>query len=813
VRDVELPVKLLSILENGLFIFGRVLRLPVIVLAWVCMASVMSAATQSQVVVSGIVSDTSGGVVPGARVEAIVNGRVFTVATSDSSGSYRLVLSLGTVYQLRVSVNGFTTVTLEPVVARYDSVANVELRVGALNQTIVVTASGTERSLANVAESISVFTSEDLEAIGAMSVADVLRIVPGFNLEATGREGSMVSLFSRGAESDYNLVIIDGVRVNISGGEFDFSRISAGEIDRVEVVRGSQSALYGSDAIGSVIQVFTKRAGASEVPVFSGSFEGGNFNTRRGDLQLVGGANNRVDYRLGVAIRGTDGAFADVLDEKDRFDQATYNFGVGALINNRISIRTGLRYSNARGRLVGPIAYGSRDTGSGYNTTNLSWSLESEHVWTPVVRGTARVGYFRYSANHYDTVADPTYNLHAILSGTPGRKFPNSPRLERFVEEAEFSAITKGIQSLRPGQLLATTPWGISDYLFTLATKFRRPTFDYTAAWTWQQDQVLSAGYAWERQSDPLLAGLKITNHAYFAQQQFTVADDWFLSLGARVDDNSHFGINISPKLSVGGYPVPFADQSLSSFKVFASVGRGLKNPSFGELFGSTYADGNPNLGPETAVTIDAGAELTFDSQRVKGSVTYFNSKYRDQVAYFSTGFGIDGEPDFINVNGSESNGWEIAMALQRPLAGVTGAVTYSYVDTNVTATVSSSQQFQAGQPLLRRPKHAGTLHVGYQKGPASINIDVRWVGQRHDSGFLFMTSVPTSQYDEVTSVDVTVNPSHTLVGLGAEVEAHEALKLFIRVDNLTDELYESALGYPGSPRSVVVGMRFTIGR
>ena len=87
-------------------------------------------------------------------------------------------------------------------------------------------------------------------------------------------------------------------------------------------------------------------------------------------------------------------------------------------------------------------------------------------------------------------------------------------------------------------------------------------------------------------------AGFEITNHGYFAQQQFTIADDWFLNVGARVDDNSHFGTNTSPKVSVGGYPVPFADGPLSSVKVFASVGRGIKNPTFGELFGSTFVDG-----------------------------------------------------------------------------------------------------------------------------------------------------------------------------------------------------------------------------
>ena len=152
-------------------------------------------------------------------------------------------------------------------------------------------------------------------------MAEVVQQIPGLNVESTGREGSIASLFSRGGESDYNHVLIDGVRMNVSGGQFDFSRVSASEIERVEVVRGAQSALYGSDAIGSVVQIFTKRGSPSEPPRVSGSVEGGTFNTVRSDLRLLGGAGARVDYQVGTAYRGSNGAFEDRLPDPDRFDQ------------------------------------------------------------------------------------------------------------------------------------------------------------------------------------------------------------------------------------------------------------------------------------------------------------------------------------------------------------------------------------------------------------------------------------------------------------------------------------------------------------
>ncbi len=162
---------------------------------------------------------------------------------------------------------------------------DVTLQVGGVSDTLIVTASGAAESRASVTSSVTVATAEDIHAMGASQLSDVLRFVPGFAIEGNGREGGLISAFSRGGESDYNLVLIDGVRVNTQGGFFDFSRVGAGEIERVEVVRGAQSALWGSDAMGSVVQVFTKRAGTNDAPQVSGSVEGGTFNTWRGDTR------------------------------------------------------------------------------------------------------------------------------------------------------------------------------------------------------------------------------------------------------------------------------------------------------------------------------------------------------------------------------------------------------------------------------------------------------------------------------------------------------------------------------------------------
>jgi vitamin B12 transporter len=323
----------------------------------------------------------------------------------------------------------------------------------------------------------------------------------------------------------------------------------------------------------------------------------------------------------------------------------------------------------------------------------------------------------------------------------------------------------------------------------------------------WMPGQAMTGGYEFERDSDPLSAGFEFTNHAYFVQQQFRLQDRWTVTAGGRVDDNSRYGTHVSPKLSLGGLLVPQTAGALSSVKVFANVGTGIKNPVFGELFDSSFADGNPDLRPEQARTADVGVEATFADQRFRSALTYFDSRYTDQVAFRSTGFGRDGRPDFLNIAGSKADGVELELAMQRPAAGFTAAASYAFVDTEVTAATSPGPQFQPGQPLLRRPKHSGFLRFGYAAGRATVNLDARIVGQRHDAAFIGLAAVPGGQ-----SVDITVNPGYTVIGLGAEYRVRDEIGVYLRVDNVADEAYESALGYPGMPRAVVAGVRFGVG-
>ena len=769
----------------------------------------------SAIAVRGTITDPSGGVVADSRVSALVAGRVVARVMSAPDGRYQMTVPAGVPFQLRVMHEGFADEVVDVEGTTSEVMRDVTLQVGGLSDTLVVTASRGLEDRARVTHAVTVATAADIAALGASSLADVVRVVPGLTVESTGREGALTSLFSRGGESDYNLVLIDGVRTNLSGGQFDFSRIAAGEIDRVEIVRGAQSSLWGSDAMGAVVQVFTKRAGQTDAPAVSGSIEGGSFNTWRGDLRVAGGAIGRLDYHAGVAHRQSDGAFAEILPEDDRFEQTVFDGGLGVTLGTRANVRTGVRYSNAQAASVGNFAYGIFDTGSSYDTKDLSWHTDLTHAVGPRFTGTATFNLFRNKGASIDTMTDATVNVFAILEGTPGAIFPDSPRLTRLIDQSEFTALSSSGATPGPNQFLAFTPFGVSDFPFTSRTEFRRPAVKYQGDYAWGGGQRLSVGYEWERETNPLEDAFELDNNAVFIQQQVSASDRWFLTVGGRADAKESYDTFFSPKFSAGGFLIPYGSGAVSSVKVFGNLGKGIKSPTFSERFGGSFADPTPGLEVERARTADLGLEATFAGQRVRGVATYFNNHFRDQIEFLSSSpsFSPDGVPDYSNIAGSQAQGMELEVALLRAIGGLTAMGSYSFVDTEVQETIQTGVQFQPGQPLLRRPTHSGALRVSYARGIASVYFDARFVGQRHDSSFLSLRSVPNATLPRAVTTDITVNPGYTVAGFGVDTRVHRMLTIFVRANNFTDTEYESALGYPGMPRTVMVGTRFGFGR
>ena len=781
------------------------------VIAWLLAAvTAASAFAQTQIAVTGIVRDASGGAIAGATVEALVGDRVIARARTAGDGAYRLAVPARTPLTLRTTRSGFADEVRDIDGAAGDVSRDVALSIGTLSDTLVVTASRGLASRTSATQSLSVVTRPDIQALGSTELADVLRFVPGASVEGTGREGGgPTSLFVRGGDSDYNVVLIDGVRANLDGGRFDFSRVAAGEIERVEVVRGAQSSLWGADAMTSVVQIITKRASPTSAPEVSGSFEGGSFDTVRGNAGVYGGAATKIDYHAAVTGRRTDGAFADILPEDDRYTQTAFDGGMGVAIGSSASARAGLRYSDGKGKVVGPVTYGARDTGTAYQTRDLTVYGTVSHTIGSRFTGSGSVDYFRYRGRSADTIADP-FSTYAILTGTPGALYPNGTRLVRLIDAAEFNTLVAAGARPAPGQFLASAQ--SFDFLsnpLTEVSRFRRPAARYQGDYNWGAGQRLSVGYDWERETNPAVAGFDLDNNAVFIQHQSTFASRWFLTLGARVDSKESYDTYFSPKLSAGGYLLPYRKAAVSSVKLFGNLGRGVKSPTFSERFGGSFADPNPAIKVEQAKSGDVGVETTFADQRLRGTATFFRNDFTDQISFRFGPVG-DGVPEFINIDGSKASGVELELALQRPVAGLTAVGAYSYVDTDVVTNQSTSQQFQPGQPLLRRPRHSGSFRAAYTRGRATVNVNLRLIGDRFDNSFLFMQTVPNAERP-TTFTDITVNPGYVVAGLGVDVRVRNSLTVFLRGDNIGDSKYDSALGYPGLPRAVVAGARFRL--
>ncbi len=229
--------------------------------------------------VTGRVIDPSQRPVASAVVIVVQDGTALRSATTDARGRFTIDAPDAGDYQLRVAVPGFRSdairITGEET-AR--DIGDLKLEVSAVSESVVVSAAQVEIPLSEATSSVTVITGADLQTRQLHSVADALRAIPGLTVAATGGLGAVTGVFPRGGESNFTLVLVDDVPVNAFGGEFDFAHLSTANVERIEIVRGPQSALFGANAIGGVIRIVTRRGGRPEA---SGSVEGGTYDTMR----------------------------------------------------------------------------------------------------------------------------------------------------------------------------------------------------------------------------------------------------------------------------------------------------------------------------------------------------------------------------------------------------------------------------------------------------------------------------------------------------------------------------------------------------
>ncbi len=619
-------------------------------------------------------------------------------------------------------------------------------------EQVVVTATKTEVPLKNVAASVTVITTEEIEARQVTDVPELLREVPGLNVNRQGSRGGIATVFPRGGNSNFNLVLVDGIKVNDAGGFYDFSDLSTDNIERIEIVRGPQSALYGADAMGSVIQIFTKRGRGA--PRVEASFAGGNLNTFEEKLDLSGGVG-LLGYSLGLGRTDTDGS----LPINNAFRETTLSGRLDYAVAKALDLSLVARYSDSlfhfptggAGDRFGPL-----DPNQSSNQQRLLLSGKASHYLLPWWQQTLQLGWYRRQFA-LDDPFNPGIDFAAVHSKNEERRFS----LDYF------------------WNLVAPTIFDLSNVV--------------TAGFTFEQEEFEQRTVVSETSFPSSSSiGKSRDSHAFYLQSQFDWKKQLFLTAGFRVDDNSTFGTDVTPRFSAA-YIVP-----IIATKLRGSYGEGIKEPTFINNFGdgSPFVVGNPNLRPERSRSWEIGLDQPLLEGLAELSATYFYNHFEDLIAF------VGGSPSFLNVQSARGRGIELA-ARVRLGYGLTVSGSYTFLETKVIDNGGiGGTELPEDAPLIRRPKHTGVLSIDHVWDRLRTHLTATFVGDQQDLDFRTFPA-PRVSLPGYTRVDAAV--SYLL--LKDQLHLRE-LTLFGKVQNLFDEGYQQVFGFSAPRITFLLGLR-----
>jgi len=603
-------------------------------------------------------------------------------------------------------------------------------------EEVVVTATRVETPIEEIASSMTVISSKEIERKQKATVLEVLRGIPGLDVVQTGGVGRETSIFIRGANSEHTLVMIDGVEVNDPMSpkrSYEFAHLTVDNIERIEILRGPQSTLYGSDAIGGVIHIITKKGEGK--PKFFLSAEGGSYTTFR-ETTGVSGGDKLVNYSLALSRFDTDGISAaskkDGNYEKDGYENTSLSTRLGFTPLENLNIDFILRYVGTESEIDG------WDFIRGVPMDDPNYVAKSKHfLFRPQV-----------GLSLFDNcwVQKLGFSISQHNRDYKNKKDPQYP----FFEKGHYD-----------GQLLKF------DWQHNLQL---HKTSSLTFGFEYEEEEGKSKYYS---DGSLSLFPKKTANiKGYYIQDQIKLWDRLFATLGLRIDDHSRFGTETTYRIA----PAYLIKET--GTKIKGTFGTGFKAPSLYQLFAPAfyfwevrYPVGNKDLNPEKSKGWDFGVEQDLFKDRVTLGATYFRNDFKDLIDY-ATGIG------YINIAKAESEGLEL-FASVKPIDDLTLRVNYTYTDTEDKIT---------GEDLLRRPKNKFGIDLNYhflKKGNA--NLAVIYVGKRNDTDFTVYPS-------RIIKLD-----RYTLVNLSASYDITKNFQLFGRIENLFDKDYEEAKGY-GTP-------------
>ena len=643
---------------------------------------------------------------------------------------------------------GITLIALPSALFAQQSADSVTLL-----DSVVVTATRLTTSRRSVPATVSVLNGERLRAQGIRTVSDALRMVPGLNVVETGSFGGITSVFVRGGESDYMKVLIDGVPVNAPGGTFDFANLTLDNVERVEVVRGGASVLYGSDATTGVIQIFTKIGNGA--PRWNVGVRGGTYSSVVVDGDVSGGSET-MQYGFGFSRSTTDGLY----DFNNDYDNLVLSGTVLARPDDRTEARLTARVTDSEYHFPTDFAGTPVDRNQFSVQDRVVGALEVSRFITYRIEGQVLLVLNEADGGLDDQSDDPADTLGFFA-------FSSVQTVQRRSIDARTNVY------FTPG-IVGTAGFHLED----------------------QNERSLNESRSEFGNSSGSFDADR-SNRGYYAQLQAEPIAGAAINGGVRLDDNDAFGTFFTWRVG-GSYW--FA----SNTRVRVSGGKAFKEPSFFENFADlAFVVGNPDLEPERSTMWEVAAEQELANGRVVLSAAYFNQHFRNLIQFNGAPANF-GDPNYVNVAAANASGVELE-AQAGPIGGFTVSTSYTYLDTEVKDSGLDADPcgFMQGEQLLRRPTHNFSFNPQYRLfGRGSVALNIQHVGNRDDCNF---AEFPAERLEL---------PSYTRVGLGAEMTivprrgSAPAVTLTGRVENLFDESYQEVFGFPARGRVVFVGGR-----
>jgi len=626
--------------------------------------------------------------------------------------------------------------------------------------------------------SVTVITAEDIAAQQRLTVPDALAAVPGLNVVQTGGPGGQTSVFIWGTNSNHVKVLIDGIDVSDPSnpnGSFDFGQLLTGDIARIEILRGPQSGLYGSDAIGGVISITTKSG--SGPPKLTLSTEGGSFGTTNERASLSGSQSNfnyvfNIQHFQSIATPVTpsyDLAPGETANP-NFYNNWTYSTKLGYNVTDNLAVNVVGRYTDSNLRFTNDdfVDFFPTSFAEPIQSTQLDHQFygRGEVVWSPFA------GFKNFFGVNYTDAWTWNFDPNMDTGLVSPTVFPPTVDLG-----TRLKFDYRGELQVAPGQLLLV---GAEDQNETLRTN-SSSSFDLAT-----DTEAFFTTNA-ERRND-----------AGWIELQNQLTQQFYLVSNVRYDANEDFGDHTTFRITPV-YLVPTTDT-----KLLAGYGTGFKAPSLEDLYVNfpPFFLANPNLKPEESTGWHAGFEQPIANDSFRFGSTYFRNDIRNLITTVeSTTPGVE---TLSNVNTASTFGFENFAAWQvNRYLNLRADYTYTVAKADDVPNCTSPPC--SGQQLLRRPKNKASLTANWQATDRlSFSSTLLYVGSWWDIG---RQAEPPDGFEPYIKV-----PGYATVNLAANYALRDDVTLFARIDNLFNKQYEDPAGFLRPGFGIYGGIRLTAG-